>query len=126
MREPDPDKVMERISARTFQEWRAFDRAIGSIDGMYDREIMAQLHELLQLNNQLTGAAITKKGKKNPAGKFHSPARPWIPADAQKESEDEGEQLDEMARFDMEVFGPSPEGPAPPTLDDAYIAEDGE
>lgn len=128
MREPNPDKVMERISARQFQEWRAFDAAFGSIDGMYEREMMAELHELLQVNNQLTGAAITKKGKKNPAGKFHRAPRPWLPAAVAKQLEEDDEaqgvEQGEIDRFNFEVFGP-PEQPPTRTLDDAYI-EDGE
>lgn len=113
MREPNPDRMMERMSARQFNTWRAFELAFGPIDGTWDREMIAQQHELLQLNNQLTGASITKKGGKNPAGKFRRVPRPWAlyepDHDDVNEDEDETEETEAqaIARFDAEVFGPS-------------------
>lgn len=68
--------MMASLSAREYKEWEAYERAVGPLDQSYEREITAQLHELIQMNNQLTGASLTKKGKKNPAGKFRKAYRP--------------------------------------------------
>jgi hypothetical protein len=76
MREVDVDRMMARISARQYKEWEAYERATGPLDHTYEREMQAQQHELQQLNNILTGASVTKKGKKNPAGKFRNAYRP--------------------------------------------------
>jgi hypothetical protein len=76
MRRPDVDRMMASMSAREYKEWEAYERAVGPLDQQYEREMMAQLHELIQLNNLLTGAQVTKKGKKNPAGKFRKVIRP--------------------------------------------------
>jgi hypothetical protein len=67
---------MASMTAREYKEWEAYERAVGPIDQQYEREMLAQLHELIQLNNLLTGAQVTKKGKKNPAGKFRKVIRP--------------------------------------------------
>jgi hypothetical protein len=76
MGEVDVDAMMARISARQFKEWEAYERATGPLDSGFERETMAQTHELIQINNILTGASLTKKGKKNPAGKFRNAYRP--------------------------------------------------
>jgi hypothetical protein len=133
MHEPDPEKVMACLSARQFSEWMAYEKAFGPIDRNYDQEMLAQLHELLQVNNQLTGAAITKKGKKNPAGKFrrvpraHEMFDPHFDEDDFDEEEEEenefGERPSDIAKFDAEVFGSGAYEVAPPTLDDAVIEE---
>lgn len=121
---------MARISARQYMEWMAFDLTYGLGD-MYEKEMMAQLNELVQVNNQLTGAAITKKGKKNPAGKYRNAPRPWMledevdPAwdDDDIEYEEELNEAQKRARFEAEVFGPSKEPTAPSAV---APAEDGE
>ncbi|MFF5973746.1 hypothetical protein ACFY7C_19675 [Streptomyces sp. NPDC012769] len=85
------------MSAREYKEWEAYERAVGPLDSSYDREILCEIHELLQLNNQLTGAAITKKGKKNPAGKFRQAIRPealYLPPEDEEEDDDEDEYAD--------------------------------
>lgn len=110
---------MARITARQFAEWMAFDQVYGLGD-MYEKELFAQLHELIQINNQLTGASLQKKGGKNPAGKFRNAPRPWVPEDPNLEDPDDEDddeddeyriaeresQARQMAQFDAAVFGP--------------------
>lgn len=47
----------------------AYEMATGPLDGTWRDEILAQIHELIQKNNLLTGASLAGKGRKNPAGK---------------------------------------------------------
>lgn len=91
--------MMASMTAREYKEWEAYERATGPLDSAYEREMMAQLHELTQMNNILTGASLTKKGKKNPAGKFRKAPRAeqiWLPDEDEgpEEIEDEDDDLD--------------------------------
>lgn len=121
---------MERLSARQFAEWMAYERAFGPIDGWFSREMLAQLHELIQVNNQLTGASLTKRGRKNPAGKFRKVPRPWRPdLDDDPDEDDDEDEFDygdpvsnDIRKFDAEVFGTE----RTQTLDDNYQAGDGD
>jgi hypothetical protein len=63
------------MTAREYKEWEAYERAAGPLDSTYEREMLAEIHEIIQVNNLLTGASLTKKGKKNPAGKFRKVTR---------------------------------------------------
>lgn len=103
--------MMASMSAREYKEWEAYERATGPIDSMYDREILAQIHEVIQVNNQLTGASITKKGKKNPAGKFRKVRRPdeiFLPEGWEEEEPDEDD--DEFEDNEEEdLYGESPD-----------------
>lgn len=108
MREPNPDRMMAGITARQFNEWMAYEHAFGPLDDLWTKEALAQINELIQFNNQLTGAAVTGKGKKNPAGKFHRVERPWRYGEEPEPEDDEDEDDDvigQMSRFDREVFG---------------------
>jgi hypothetical protein len=92
MRRPDVDRMMASMSAREYKEWEAYERATGPLDSMYEREMLSQLHELIQFNNLLTGASVTKKGGKNPAGKFRRVTRAyelWDPESFEEEDEEE-------------------------------------
>jgi hypothetical protein len=92
MRRVDVDRMMASITALEYKEWEAYERATGPLDETWEREILAQLHELIQLNNILTGAAITRKGKKNPGGKLKKVVRSdelWISIEDDEPDEDE-------------------------------------
>lgn len=104
MRRPDVDRMMASMSAREYKEWEAYERATGPLDGMYEKEMLAQLHELIQVNNILTGASLTKKGKKNPAGKFKRALRAMQmmallrgeePEDYEPDEDDDEDEYDE-------------------------------
>lgn len=86
--------MMASMTAREYKEWEAYERAVGPLDSQYDREMLAELHELLQVNNILTGASLTKKGRKNPAGKFQKVRRPHQLFDPHFDDE-EAEEPDE-------------------------------
>lgn len=121
---------MERLSARQFAEWMSYERAFGPIDGSYSKELMAELHELIQVNNLLTGASLTKKGRKNPAGKFRRVPRPWRPdtdgePEVDEDDEDEADCDDftpEATRFDVKAY--EAERDRTQTLDDNYEVEE--
>lgn len=91
--------MMASMTAREYKEWEAYERALGPLDSTYEREMIAELHELLQVNNLLTGASLTKKGKKNPAGKFRKATRAhqlYLPEDSEEEqSSDEHDEFDD-------------------------------
>lgn len=94
--------MMAGMTAREYKEWEAYERATGPLDSKYEREMMSQLHELIQLNNILTGASLTKRGKKNPAGKFRKVARPehltnpYLHLDEDEDPDDDDELEDEI------------------------------
>jgi hypothetical protein len=127
MRRPDVDRMMASMSAREYKEWEAYERAVGPLDQQYEREMMAQLHELIQLNNLLTGAQVTKKGKKNPAGKFRKVIRPeeLYPAllgevDLDEDDDDEepdDEEFDDGFDEDEEEYSPSDPNEYDPSKD---------
>lgn len=85
--------MMDQMTDRQLSEWMAFEKFDGPISNKWRDEMAAQLHELIQLNNILTGAALTsKKRKKNPAGKFREVPRPWDLFTEEPEGEDEEEE----------------------------------
>ncbi|GGR52076.1 hypothetical protein [Streptomyces roseolus] len=87
------------MTAREYKEWEAYERAAGPLDQAFEQEMLCEIHELIQLNNILTGAAITKKGKKNPAGKFRKVLRPdelYAPPEGwDDDEEDDEDEYDE-------------------------------
>lgn len=88
---------MAGMTALQYKEWEAYERATGPLDATYEREMIAQLIEVLQINNILTGASLTKKGKKNPAGKFRRVQRPhelYLPPDPEEDEEEEEDDDD--------------------------------
>jgi hypothetical protein len=97
MRRVDVDRMMSSISAYEYRQWEAYERVAGPIDDSYDRELLAQLIELLQVNNILTGASMAKKGRKNPAGKFRRVDRAhelFFPPDEVEDDEEPDEYED--------------------------------
>lgn len=55
--------MLHRMSAREVSEWIAYEKATGPLRG-YDEDLLAAVHEQLQLLNHLTGAA--NAGDDNP------------------------------------------------------------
>lgn len=109
MHRPDIDRMMASMTAREYKEWEAYERATGSLDSEYEREMLAQLHELVQVNNHLTGASVTKKGQKNPAGKFQKAIRAdalYLPPEADEGDEGDEDEYEEW-RDEEETAKPS-------------------
>lgn len=109
MRRPDVDRMMASMTAREYKEWEAYERATGPLDSMYERELLAEIHELIQVNNLLTGASLTKRGKKNPAGKFRKAIRAdslFLPPEDEEPDEDE-EEYEEWYQDEEEDAKPS-------------------
>ncbi|WP_432112871.1 hypothetical protein [Streptomyces sp. S1] len=93
------------MTAREYKEWEAYERAVGPLDSSFERELLCELHELIQLNNLLTGASVTKKGKRNPAGKFKQVLRPheiFFPPDDYEEEEEEDDEDADLFDFEIE------------------------
>ncbi|GHG09688.1 hypothetical protein [Streptomyces hydrogenans] len=106
------------MTAREYKEWEAYERAAGSLDSSYEREMLCEIHELIQINNLLTGAAITKRGKKNPAGKFRKVLRPeelYNPPPDWGEDSEEDDEDDEERKRDPSGYDPANDPFAPPS-----------
>ena len=85
-------------------EWAAYERFAGPIGDGYLHEVLAALHEQIQLLNRMQGAAhfTDKKHRKNPAREPKHYPRPheWYvqrdsPDDDEDESPDGGETFGE-------------------------------
>lgn len=72
-------------------EWAAYERYAGPIDASYDREVLAAMHEQLQMMNRLLGAAhfTDEKHSDNPVPEPKRYPRPYELH--QRASETEGE-----------------------------------
>lgn len=82
------------MTAREYKEWEAYERAVGPLDSSYEREMLCELHELLQLGNLIAGRP-QKRGQKNAAGKFRTVLRAdelYSPPDGYGEDDDEDEE----------------------------------
>lgn len=55
--------MLERMSSRELSEWQAYEKATGPLRG-YDEDMLAAIHEQLQILNHVTGAA--NAGDDNP------------------------------------------------------------
>ncbi|MFE0101151.1 hypothetical protein [Streptomyces sp. NPDC059009] len=62
-------ELLERIDSRELAEWQAYEQLTGPLDDAYLAEALASLHEQMQTQNRMIGAAhfTDKKHKKNPA-----------------------------------------------------------
>lgn len=114
MGRPDVDRMMASMTAREYREWQAYERATGPIDARYEREMIVSLNELLQVNNLLTGAQVTKKGRRNPAGKFRKMPLPGQYFDPNWDAEPDEDDFDEddidYGDFDEEYESPKKKG----------------
>lgn len=45
------------MDAREIGEWRAYERCYGPLGNVWRDEVLAEIHELLQTQNRLTGQA---------------------------------------------------------------------
>ncbi|MFD4474709.1 hypothetical protein ACFWPU_01130 [Streptomyces sp. NPDC058471] len=91
------------MTAREYREWEAYERATGPLDSGYEREMLAQLHELAQLGNLLAGRP-QKRGGKNAAGKFKKAPRPEYLTNPylylDEEEPEDGDDVDEIDDVD--------------------------
>lgn len=98
MRRPDVDRMMASMTAREYKEWEAYERAVGPLDSSYEREILCEIHELLQVGNLLAGRP-QRRGQKNAAGKFRKVLRPdelFDPPEGwDEEDDDDDDELDD-------------------------------
>lgn len=112
--------MMASMTARQYREWEAYERATGPLDSEYEREMFAQLHELIQLNNLLTGRP-QKRGGKNAAGKFRKAPRPehltnpYLHMDEEEDDDDDefddvvgyGDEEEDSRESDPDAYDPS-------------------
>lgn len=91
--------MMASMTAREYKEWEAYERAVGPLDQSYEREMLCEIHEVLQIGNLLAGRP-QKRGGKNAAGKFRRVLRPeelFSPPEGWEEeldADDEDEEID--------------------------------
>lgn len=68
----DVDGMLSEISSRQVAEWMAYERVEGPLDGSLRDDVLAGIHEQLQLIARLTGAQF----KQNPAPEPEHVPRP--------------------------------------------------
>lgn len=117
MRRVDVDRMMSSITALEYKEWEAYERATGPLDSSFEREMLCELHELIQLNNILTGASLTKRGKKNPAGKFRKVIRPEQLYSPPVDEDDEDDEDEDDMYVEEEREKKKPDGSYDPSQD---------
>ena len=59
-------ELLSTHSSRELREYMAYEMHAGPIGDSFTRERVAEMHYLLQWNNYLLGAWVTKEGEKNP------------------------------------------------------------
>jgi hypothetical protein len=69
-----PRQVGEMFSSYEMAEWRAYEMAHGPVDGSWERETLAQMHELLQMNAYIAGA----QAEENPVPPPRTKDRPGL------------------------------------------------
>lgn len=111
MRRVDVNRMMASMTALEYKEWEAYERATGPLDSSYEREILCEIHEVLQVGNLIAGRP-QKRGGKNAAGKFRRVIRPEdmfrpFDEDAEDDEGDEYEEDDHGKRADDGSYDPS-------------------
>lgn len=89
-----PVGLLATHSSYELTEWMAFEQVNGPIGAKWDREVLAQLHELTQFGNHLLGAQMSDNKHPNQVPKPETIPRPWdevdyTPPDQWAELEDE-------------------------------------
>lgn len=82
--------VKEFLASHTslqIREYMAYEKHAGPIGNAWQRDTLDQMHYVLQWNNYLLGAWVTKEGEKNPVPQ--PVFRTWKP---EEEDEDEPEE----------------------------------
>ena len=90
------DEVLAKHTSLQLREWMAYEVKAGPLGQRWDRDMIAELHYLMQWNLHLLGAKTPTKDNKNPAPEPHFPDRPWAPNPHEDEPEDA--ELDEIER----------------------------
>jgi hypothetical protein len=96
---PSVEWGLAHISSWELSEWEAYEREYGPVNNLFQSEVLAQIHELIQQLNRITGAAhfTNKTHRKNPVPEPKKVPRPWIheeqedPEDPDREDEDDDE-----------------------------------
>lgn len=88
-------ELLASHTSRQLREWMAYEIKAGPLGSRWDRDLMAELHFLVQWNLHLLGAKTPTKNKKNPAPEPRFPDRPWAP---NPQDEEEADELDEIER----------------------------
>ena len=92
-----PREVLEKHTSRELEEWMAYERVVGPVDSSWDQEVLAQIHELIQFQLDVTLRANgVKKG-----WKVEPPRRPW---DQEQPTGDAPVQTEEQKQAAREEF----------------------
>lgn len=57
-------ELLRRITAKELTEWQAYEREFGMLGTQWDREVLREIHYVLQCGNYQFAASNTDKGKK--------------------------------------------------------------
>jgi len=88
--------LLQTMSSRELSEWRAYERFYGPVDRSYDSEMLAQIHELLQVLIQVTVRVNGGEGwEPKPV------PRPWWTPPVAEETE---EQYQTRLARDLKMF----------------------
>lgn len=90
-------ELLSRTSSIELTEWQAYERAFGPLGKQYSDDMLAQIHEQLQLMAKLLGAALVDDANKNP---IPNPQRVPRPPDLFKQPDDEEDDESDISIFD--------------------------
>lgn len=84
-------QLLHSMDSAEISEWQAYERAFGPLDHAYGDDMLARIHEQLQLLTHVQGAAGAGKDNPIPAPKrVPRPPDVFVPVD-KPESEDQAE-----------------------------------
>lgn len=94
------DDLLNNVSSQELAEWEAYERALGPVGRQYDQDMLARIHEQLQMLTYVVGATNSEKDK-NPVPEPQQVPRP---ADVFKRLTEEAES-DPEAEAEMTLDG---------------------
>lgn len=60
------DDLLHSCSSQELAEWEAYERALGPVGRQYDQDMLARIHEQLQMLTYVLGATNVEKAEDNP------------------------------------------------------------
>lgn len=58
--------MLSQMTSNQLSEWKAYEMVAGPLDRKFDQEVLAHIHEQLQLANFLSGQSFVNKDTTNP------------------------------------------------------------
>ena len=73
------EEMLSRISSAEIAQWQAYEKAFGPIGHQYSDDLLASIHEQLQVIAKLSGAALVSDSNDNPVpNPRHTPRPPEL------------------------------------------------